>query len=161
MIASAFSRRVRRGFTLLELLIVIVVIGVLAAAMLLSTGSASASARVSAIISDLRGLRSAALMLYMDSADSIADLNVIMFSGDGLEMLARYTDNPERFTRDCEYSVFSDPNSGEWWALCRVDNDGEFRDKLSEKAASIGLMGSSSGQYMPYDGGPICYIKLR
>ena len=65
----------RKGFTLVELLIVIVIIGILAAAMLLSSGSATDSAEASNIISDLRSLKSAALRGCLPSSQ-IASFHV-------------------------------------------------------------------------------------
>ena len=51
--------KMRKGFTLVELLIVIIIIGILAAAMLLSSGSATNSALASAALSEMRGLKAA------------------------------------------------------------------------------------------------------
>ena len=62
---------VRRGFTLVELLIVIVVIGVLAAMMMLSSTEAVASAKAANIINNLVDMRKAALAYYADNMDSI------------------------------------------------------------------------------------------
>ena len=59
----------RKGFTLVELLIVIVVIGILSAMMMLSSTEAVSSARASNIISNLRNLKTAALAWYIDSMD--------------------------------------------------------------------------------------------
>ncbi|MBQ9419346.1 MAG: prepilin-type N-terminal cleavage/methylation domain-containing protein [Synergistaceae bacterium] len=61
----------RQGFTLVELLIVIVVIGVLSAMMMLSSTEAVSSARASDIVSDLRNLKTAALAWYADNLDYI------------------------------------------------------------------------------------------
>ena len=61
----------REGFTLVELLIVIVVIGVLSAMMMLSSTEAVSSAKASNIISNLRNLKTAALEFYTDNMDAL------------------------------------------------------------------------------------------
>ena len=61
----------REGFTLVELLIVIVVIGVLSAMMMLSSTEAVSSARASNIISNLRNWKTAALAWYVDHIDDV------------------------------------------------------------------------------------------
>ena len=57
----------RRGaFTLVELLIVIIIIAILAGMMMMTTGSATDRAQATKIINDLRTVKSAAMMYYMD-----------------------------------------------------------------------------------------------
>ena len=69
-----YARRVcREGFTLVELLIVIVVIGVLSAMMMLSSTEAVASARATKIINDLHEWKMAALSWYMDNVDRVTE----------------------------------------------------------------------------------------
>ncbi|MBQ2617160.1 MAG: type II secretion system protein [Synergistaceae bacterium] len=63
----------RKGFTLVELLIVIVVIGILSAMMMLSSTEAVTSAKASNIISNLRNLKTAALAYYVDHLDDLED----------------------------------------------------------------------------------------
>lgn len=60
----------RRGFTLVELLIVIVVIGILAGGMMLASGSATESAKASVVLSGLRGAKGAALDWFVNRAGS-------------------------------------------------------------------------------------------
>jgi general secretion pathway protein G len=55
-------RGARKGFTLVELLIVIIIIGILAGGMMLVAGGGRDAAEASKIISDLRTMKSAALM---------------------------------------------------------------------------------------------------
>ena len=61
----------RKGFTLVELLIVIVVIGILSAMMMLSSTEAVTSAKVNNIVSNLRNWKTAALSWYMDNIDRV------------------------------------------------------------------------------------------
>ena len=59
----------RKGFTLVELLIVIAIIGTLTALMTLSSTNATASAEAAKVVSGLRTARSAAIMYYWDHPD--------------------------------------------------------------------------------------------
>ncbi len=55
-----------KGFTLVELLIVIIIIGILAGMMMLSTGAATDKAEAAKVVSNLRNIKSAVIMYYAD-----------------------------------------------------------------------------------------------
>ena len=59
-----------KGFTLVELLIVVIIIGILAGMMMLSTGGATAKAEATKIVSDMRNMKAAAIMVYADSSQT-------------------------------------------------------------------------------------------
>ncbi len=61
----------RKGFTLVELLIVIVVIGILSAMMMLSATEAMSSARAANIANSLRMLKTITLHWYTDNLDKV------------------------------------------------------------------------------------------
>ena len=58
-----------RGFTLVEMLIVIIIIGILAGMMMLSTGAATDKAEATRIVSDMRSIKTACVMYYADSGE--------------------------------------------------------------------------------------------
>jgi len=60
------------AFTLIELLIVIIIIGILAGVMMLIVHSGNHAAEAAKIISDLRSLKSAAMLYYLDNPDGPA-----------------------------------------------------------------------------------------
>ena len=89
----------RKGFTLVELLIVIIIIGILAGAMMLVAGTSRDSAEASKIISDLRTMKAAALMLISDNPEfDKADWEALDTGQDKLDQLNNYLDRPIIYT---------------------------------------------------------------
>ena len=71
-------RKLHRAFTLVELLIVIVVIGILSAAMMMASSEAISTAKATQIINDLRMLSTAAQHWYFDN-----EANLILTKSNG------------------------------------------------------------------------------
>ncbi len=100
---TAWGRRVsclkRSGFTLVELLIVIIIIGILAGAMLLVRQRGQDSADATVIINDLRTMKAAALMFDADNPKR--DLYPLLTSGwNHIKHLEKFMDRPVDETRD-------------------------------------------------------------
>ena len=128
----------RTGFTLVELLIVIIIIGILAGAMLLVAGSGTDKAEATKIVSDLRSLKAAALMYYADNP------NTTTLGTNDIDKLTKYMD------RGIEIANFEFKNgtaSGDAtaWFVGRkeIDRPG-VRDKLAETAESVGLLAAAA-----------------
>ena len=158
------KKSMRKGFTLVELLIVIVVIGILSAMMMLSSTEAVSSARAADIISDLRNLKTAALAMYADNIDAIELGNISLpksnkaFDGtnklnDVSEDIFAYLGNEGvkgkysfAGTRTNEVGKRGAPK--DWYVLCKVD-DNKVKDKLKSRASSVGLFGSDNATTAP------------
>lgn len=76
--------KIRKGFTLVELLIVILVIGILTTMFLLSSTQAMSTADASNIVSNLRNLKTAVLAWYMDHPDLIDYTEYAKSKGNGI-----------------------------------------------------------------------------
>jgi prepilin-type N-terminal cleavage/methylation domain-containing protein len=158
----------RKGFTLVELLIVIIIIGILAGGMMLVAGTSRDSAEASRIISDLRNMKAAALMWMADNpttvtADQWAEL------GDNPEPINRYIDRP--LIADEHPFIFASVSwkatgtgddaipAGEVWLLGYdlTEVRAGVKSKLEDQASSAGLFqiaDISESDYIP-EGNPV------
>jgi len=147
--------RKRSGFTLVELLIVIIIIGILAGAMLLVAGSGTDSAEATKIISDLRGMKSAALLYYADNPVNPDKPEVVD--------LEKYMD---RELKDTDFVVF-ETVSKDWWIGHKTTKSSGVQGKLADRAAEVGLYGgddtkpTTSTVYAAGTNGNNVWIKAR
>ena len=135
----------RRGFTLVELLIVIVVIGVLSAMMMLSSTEAVSSAKASNIISNLRNLKTAALSWYADHLDDVDDLGteVAALNGNRTDIL-KYLNNDSNTGDLANYKFLGTKEDKSWFVYYDGDVSGNVDTKLAGRAESVGLLSAAS-----------------
>ena len=152
----------RRGFTLVELLIVIVVIGILSAMMMLSSTEAVTSAKASNIVSNLRNLKTAALACYIDSMDH--------FDAKPTELpkkaqIIKYLNSGAELPDSKDYDIKSDSTNNEWFLEYKVEGTTsektQIKQKLAGRAKSVGLLKeakTSSATYQASDGDTVYYF---
>ena len=154
----------RKGFTLVELLIVIVVIGVLSAMMMLSSTEAVSSARASDIVSDLRNLKTAALAYYADHLD-IAEgtaAGTLLASNDVKNAIFRYMNNETK--TDYGFAA-GETRNNEWYVVYTggqtSTKNGSVNGKLAGRASTVGISGSadSSDVYQASDTDVYMFIR--
>ena len=134
-----------KGFTLVELLIVVVIIGILAGMMMLSTGSATSKAEATKIVSNLRNMKAAAIMVY-------ADENKWAAGTAGLASLDVYLD---QVTAGTSYDLSA---SGDYVGFTAVTTD---VGKSLVKMKGSGLSLYSAASSADYTGGAEVYMKVK
>lgn len=148
----------RRGFTLVELLIVIVVIGILSAMMMLSSTEAVTSAKASNIVSNLRNLKTAALAMYVDSMDQFDKHEI----EPEIAKVVKYMNGGENFT-DAGYSIESQDLG--WFLKYTISGTStetaQIKSKLKGRAKSVGLLAGNDSTSTTYDNGPAVYYFVR
>ncbi|MBQ7570504.1 MAG: type II secretion system protein [Synergistaceae bacterium] len=142
----------RKGFSLVELLIVIVIMGILGAGVMLSSGGAVASARALTIINDLRSLKEAALLFYLDNPDTAPTIDA----------LKTYIDNSEKLTgENTPYSVKPNTAGDTYfigYSLTGDPNKDDIKTRLKSRAKSAGLLNALDTSQV-YENAETVYIK--
>ena len=126
-----------RGFTIIELLAVIAIIGVLVAIVLVRTGSAKKEGEDAAVKTALREVRNAGEIYYNESEtyEGVCDVDNITLSDDGdFKRIKDYITNHNGFEGviGCKddaigYAVISSLNLGNCWC---VDSEGAGREVI-------------------------------
>lgn len=158
--------RTQKGFSLLELLIVIVVLGVLATVMLLSNIEAMNTANTAAVINNLTSLKKATSTWYLDNYFRVVkDGSKYMVVTDGVQQevkdfinqhgteITQYLDNGTTIAlKEASSSVPADgyyfkalKNGKEWYMGYKFFNDAHEKDesfmkKFESRASSLNLI---------------------
>jgi len=139
----------RSGFTLVELLIVIIIIGILAGSMLLLLGTSSDKAEATKIISDLRSMKAAALMYYADGKRTVT----------GVTDLEPYMD---RKIDSAKYNFLDGTESGQWFVSRIALADDGISKALADAAEEAGLRKYNTSDDAKYEkGDAIAYMRAR
>ena len=152
-----FSKR--NGFTLVELLIVIIVIGILAGGMMLAAGSATDSAKASTLISELRNAKAGGIMFLGDNTDlnwSDTRLHWVDLADPG-SSFDQYMDNTDK-VRQLVFATPQDAAGDFWLVIGKQVSDPIVADKMIGMAGGA-LFNATCGAFTRAD--DTAYMRVK
>lgn len=147
------ASRQRRGFTLVELLIVLIIIGILAGALMLAAGHGTDKATATRIVSDLRNIKAGAMMYYAD--------NTAWPTTDAA--LASVDNYVDRQVSGGSFHLLQD-GSGHAFAGYAGPMGSGVVSSLKAMATDSGLLGSANATTAPtaaYNGEAVVWLRLN
>ena len=162
-------KKFRKGFTLLELLVVIGVMGLMSSTAMIAGQQATDAARATTIAEGLEKAASAMMMYYADNAETIAvsgttadavknGANAYLKTSDQLESGNKGTAGKYRVVVTTENQA-----AATWWieyTLPDTDVAG-IGTILKNKVTRMGLKASAADNADDYDGGATVAMKVR
>lgn len=164
-------KKSRKAFTLVELLIVIVVIGILAGMMMLAGGEATSSAEAAKIIGNMTQIKKAVHLWFLDNSGRVIKgksgdgkkteyyidkvgkdgYPSAFIAGKGAAEIMKYISNGSSITlksknsnKKGDYIVTAVENSTKWYACYNLgDSDSRLKEKLAAKQSSANLKGAA------------------
>jgi general secretion pathway protein G len=144
------KNRKGKGFTLVELLIVLIIIGILAGALLLVAGAGTDKANATKIVSNLRSAKAAALMAYADANGTWTPV-----SSDAMRAYLDTNEDSDNLTVETSGSASEDI-----WVLYEAVIATGVEEKLTALQKS-GVPIWKDTTPTSYDGGDKVYMKVN
>ena len=168
-------KKMHKGFTLVELLIVIGIMGILGAMGMIAGQEATSAARATVIADNLEKLATAAMMFYEENSSEIDKTGQVGGKNVTDEILV---DGINAYLKDAnEISTYDDAEGNEneyfatvygtgatmtWWVgyyFGASDGNAQIRKAMVNKVNRMGLKLAAAGA--DYAGGNVVYMKIR